>query len=68
MTSLNQKQFYKYEISGYYFNGEGRIHFEEVVEATDNIEAMKIVIGGIAWKESLNGNSFLLDTIHYECL
>ena len=59
---------YKYEISGYYFSNNERKRFEEIVEAQDNIEAMKIVIGQIAWQESIAGNTFKLDVIHYECL
>lgn len=58
---------HKYIISGYYSNGvENKIHFYEEVEAYDNIQAMKLVIGDLAWKESLAGNSFYLDLIHYE--
>lgn len=58
---------YKYTISGYYSNGvEDRIHFHEEVEAHNNIEAMKLVIGALAWKESLAGNTFYLELIHYE--
>lgn len=64
---------YSYEISGYYFvtdeNGHcERKRFEEVVDARDNTEAMEMVIGAYAWKESLARNTFKLDTIHYEFL
>lgn len=67
---------YKYEISGYYYvvpaNNEGgdRVHFEKVIAAEDNMEAMKIALGEIMWNESLrHGDHFVkLDVIHYECL
>lgn len=68
---------YKYEISGYYIvtpgNHEGgdRVHFEQYIEAVDNIEAMKIALGDIMWKESLRNEAEFfvrLDCIHYECL
>lgn len=64
---------YKYEISGYYLVIDDHGHcerkrFEEVVEARDNVEAMRIVVGEFAWQESLLGNTFKLDVIHYECL
>ena len=57
---------YEYIISGYYIAGDERKHFWQEVKANDNIEAMKIVIGELAWKESLEGNSFYLDLIHYD--
>ena len=57
---------YTYTISGYYFAGEERKHFYEEIEAHDNIEAMEIVIGRLAWKESLEGNTFYLQFIHYD--
>ncbi len=64
---------YSYEISGYYFVTDEsghceRKHFDEEVTAQDNVEAMEMVIGAYAWKESLAGNTFKLDTIHYEVL
>ncbi len=64
---------YKYIISGYYLVTDDyghcdRKNFEEEIEANDNVDAMRMVIGEFAWQESLNGNMFKLDTIHYECL
>lgn len=61
---------FKYEISGYYFEGDERKYFEEIVEASDNFIAMKIVLGNIMLKNSEhNNNNFVkLDVIHYECL
>lgn len=61
---------FKYEISGYYFEGNERKHFSEVVEASDNVIAMKIVLGNIMLNNSeRNNNNFVkLDVIHYECL
>ena len=58
---------YKYRISGYYFAGQERKHFEDIIIASDNIEAMQIAIGMYAWHESLEGNTFKLDVIHYDC-
>jgi hypothetical protein len=59
-------EMYKYNISGWYFSNDMRKPFNKDVDARDNIEAMKIVIGELAWKESIEGNAFLLDVIHYE--
>ena len=64
---------YRYRISGYYLVTDDhgkcdRKHFDEEIEAQDNVDAMRMVIGEFAWTESLNGNMFRLDTIHYECL
>ena len=61
---------YRYEISGYYFEGSERKHFCEEVDATDNIEAMKIVLGEIMWKscEHFNNAPVKLDVIHYEVI
>lgn len=64
---MKQAELYEYNISGYYFANDERKHFEKELWARDNIEAMKIVIGELAWQESLLGNTFKLDTIHYEC-
>ena len=59
---------YYYEFSGWYIaNGES-IHFDVEIQAESNTQAMEIVIGRLAWKEGLKGNSFLLDMIHYEVL
>ena len=58
---------YTYAISGYYtINGNEQKHFHEEIEAKNNIEAMEIVIGKLAWDESLKGNTFMLDLIHYD--
>ena len=62
------QEMYKYQISGYYFAGEERKYFNEVIMAADNIEAMQIAIGTHAWNESLEDNTFKLDVIHYDCL
>ena len=62
------KQKYMYNISGYYFANDERKYFYEDIEAEDNFQAMKLVIGKLAWKESNDGNTFKLDLIHYECL
>lgn len=60
-------KMYGYIISGYYFANDERKHFEKIVKAEDDIEAMKKVIGELAWHESLEGNTFKLDFIHYDC-
>lgn len=62
------KEMYKYQVSGYYFAGQERKYFNEIITASDNTEAMQIVIGKHAWHESLEGNTFKLDVIHYDCL
>lgn len=63
------KEKYMYNISGCYIaNDNERTHFSHTVEASDNVEAMEIVVGKIALSESRAGNSFKLDVIHYECL
>ena len=59
---------YRYYISGYYFAGGEKKHFGEELMAVDNIEAMQKVLGMLAWKESIEGNSFMLDTIHYDVI
>ena len=64
---------YKYRISGYYIVTDDhghceRKHFDEEVEAKDNVDAMRMIIGEFAWQESLRDNMFRLDTVHYECL
>lgn len=64
---MNTTELYKYQISGYYFADDEGKRFEEYVYAQNSIEAMKIVIGDIAWNESLEGRTFKLDFIHYEC-
>lgn len=56
---------YKYEISGYYFEGNERKHFDFVIEAPDNIIAMQMALGKIMWNTE---NAVKLDVIHYECL
>lgn len=64
------KEMYRYEISGYYFEGDERKHFQKEVEATDNIVAMKIVLGEIMWEsgEYFNNKPVQLEFIHYECM
>ena len=59
---------FKYNISGYYFSNDERKYFNEEVISNTNTNAMALVIGRIAWEESLEGNTFKLDTIHYECM
>lgn len=58
---------YQYKISGYYFADDELIHFEEVLPAEDNYQAMQLVIGERALRVSLEGKTFKLDLIHYEC-
>lgn len=68
MKELHKRvEVYLYSISGYYYAEGKRKHFDKEVYATDNTEAMKNVLGELVWKESLNGNEFYLDVIHYEC-
>ena len=70
-TERRFAEMYQYEISGYYFandNEDERTHFDHIVEARNNVEAMEMVVGKIAMSESRVGNSFKLDVIHYECL
>lgn len=64
---------YEYNISGSYLSTDAkgictRKYFNEDVKAKDNVEAMKKVVGNFAWNESDEGNTFLLERIHYECL
>lgn len=61
---------YKYNVSGYYkVNGtEEEKYFNEDVCAVDNIVAMQMVLGKVAWEESLEGNSVMFDRFHYEVL
>ena len=61
---------YKYEISGYYFDGEERKRFEKEIEAPDKSVAMKIALGELMWESSeyFNDRPVKLDCIHYECL
>lgn len=65
-----KSEMYRYEISGYYFEGDERKHFDEEVEAPNNIVAMQMVLGQIMWEsgEHLGNKPVKLDTIHYECL
>lgn len=67
-NEIKNVEMYLYEISGYYFADGERKHFEKELYAQDNMEAMAIVIGQLAWKESLEGRTFKLEHIHYECL
>lgn len=69
---MEKVQLYQYNISGYYLaiDSKGKCekkHFEEIVSAKDNVDAMRMVIGEFAWNESLLGNTFKLDMVHYEC-
>lgn len=59
---------YRYAISGGYFEEDTRRYFYEEVEATNNVDAIKIVLGDIAWKASLEGQRVMIDTVHYEVL
>lgn len=59
---------YNYEISGWYIANGERKHFNVGIQAESNSQAMEIVVGRLAWDESLKGNSFRLDMIHYEVL
>lgn len=61
-------ELYEYEISGYYFANDERRHFEKHVTAKENVAAMAEVIGFLAWATSLDGKTFKLEHIHYECL
>ena len=63
-------EMYRYEISGYYFEGDERKHFNKEVEAHNNIVAMQMVLGQIMWEsgEYFNNKPVKLDTIHYEVL
>lgn len=69
MTGQNTKEakMWKYTISGYYFADDERKYFYEELFATDNSVAMEQVIGKYAWAESLEGKTFKLDVIHYDC-
>lgn len=64
------KEMYRYNISGYYkVNGtEKEKYFSEDVCAEDNIVAMQMVLGKVAWEESLEGNSVCFDRFHYEVM
>ena len=64
------KEMYRYEISGFYYEGGERKHFCEEVEAPDNIVAMQMVLGEIMWKsgEYFNDAAVKLDHIHYAVL
>lgn len=56
---------YKYEISGYYYEGVERMHFDFEIEAPDNIIAMQIACGQIL----MNANApVTLELIHYEVM
>jgi len=59
---------YEYEISGYYFAGEERKHFSELVKAVSNTVAMDMVVGRIAREVSREEKTFRLEFIHYEVL
>lgn len=61
---------YSYNVSGYYKINctEEEKYFNEDVQATTSSEACELVLGKIAWKESLEGNSVMFDRFHYEVL
>lgn len=59
-------EIYEYAISGYYYAGEERKHFWELVKAPDNSIAMDMVVGKIARAVSLDGKAFRLEFIHYD--
>ena len=69
MAQENKKDatLWQYQITGYYFADGERKRFEEYVYAENNSIAMERVIGKYAWSESLDGKTFKLDVIHYEC-
>lgn len=71
---MANRKLYQYRITGYYYTGyAGSLEkdeykrFEEIVWAENNTVAMEMVIGKNAWAESLNGRTFQLDVIHYDC-
>lgn len=56
---------YKYDISGYYYEGTKHIHFDFEIEAPDNVIAMQIACGQIL----MNADApVTLDLIHYEVM
>lgn len=56
---------YKYEISGWYFEGELRKPFSFVIEAPHNIAAMEMACGRVLVNAE---EPITLDCIHYEIL
>ena len=69
MAQENKKNtiLWQYQITGNYFADDERRRFEEYIYAEDNSIAMEQVIGKYAWATSLEGKTFKLDVIHYEC-
>ena len=63
-----QVKMYQYRITGYYYAGEEHKRFDEELWAENNSIAMERVIGMYALMETLTGNPFVLDVIHYDCL
>lgn len=59
---------FNYKISGWYIANRKRKRFDVEIQAESYTQAIEIVIGKLAWEESLKRNSFLLDIIHYEML
>jgi hypothetical protein len=62
------KEKYKYEITLEYFADNESRYFRGEVEADDNVQAMEIIIGRIAWQTSNEGKTFKFNFIHYDCL
>lgn len=56
---------HKYEISGWYIEGEVRKPFNYVIEAPDNLDAMQIACGRVLVNAE---EPITLDCIHYEIL
>ena len=61
---------HSYNVSGYYEVNctKKEKHFSIDVEASDEFEAVKLVLGEVVWKESLEGNSVRFDRFHYEVI
>lgn len=56
---------YKYDISGYYYEGTKRMHFDFEIEAPSSSTAMQIACGRIL----MNANApVTLEFIHYEVM
>lgn len=56
---------YKYDISGYYYEGAKLMRFDFEIEAPDNVIAMQIACGQIL----MNANApVTLEFIHYEVM
>ena len=61
---------YRYNISGYYKINctEEERYFSEDICTEGDIEAIQMVLGKVAWKESLKGNSVMFDRFHCEVM